>query len=281
MNSYLIKRHSKIFFRDLSAVFFAILSSIIVIGINLFILKDVYITLFTSFGFPENKAEVFVTAWTICGALAINSVTIPLSFIGFAVADKENEILKDFKSSSLKLSSLNLSYVISSVIITLLINTPIILGLIIYTSFKEVLVLSVLDFLFFALIYTLGATLFSLIGMFLTKFIKTRNAHSGLVGVSSAFLGFIGSIYMPLGNFSGTIKAVITSNPLTMLNMVIKDTFMNGIINDFNLPKSLLLHFGITLTLSDFEITTSFTLIILTILCVLFYVLNNTVKSKD
>lgn len=280
MNSYLIKRHCLIFFRDKSAVFFAILASVIVIGINLFLLSDVYSTSFVEAGFPLDQAMIFITSWTLCGALAINAVTVPLSFMGFVVADKQNDVIKDFRSSPMKPSSLNLSYVLSSFLVTLLIVSPILMGFLIYLVSKSALYIGVGEALMFVLLYSLGILLFSLIGLFLTKFIKTQSAHSGLIGVCSAFLGFLGAVYMPIGNFSGIMKLVISTNPLSMLGMVIKQTFMGGYIKEMKIPQELIDYFGVSLNVSGVEVTSSFVALILLGCCVCFFILNSVIKEK-
>lgn len=281
MNLYLVKRHCTIFFRDKSAVFFAVLAGLIAIGINLFLLSGVYAKYFTAVGFPNEQAMIFVTAWTVCGALAINAVTVPLSFVGFAVADKEHEVIKDFKSSSISSSTLNFSYVVSSVLVTLIINIPTMIGLVIYLFSKEALSIQWIDFMLFLGTYTLGIILFSMIGMVLIKFIKTQSAHSGLVGVSSAFLGFLGAIYMPIGNFSGLMKTIITINPLTMLGMVIKQTFMSGFIQEMKLPQELLAYFGITLKAFDFDFNCYFVIVVLLGSCLILFFLNNLIQEKE
>lgn len=281
MNIALIKRHCMIFFRDKSAVFFAILASIIVIGINTFLLSNVYVTSFTEVGFPYDHAMIFVTTWTICGALAINAVTVPLSFVGFVVADKQNDIMKDFKSSAIKPASLSISYVVSAMLVTLAINVPIMIGLISYLASNNALYLSLFEGISFLSIYCLAILLFSLIGVFLTKFIKTQSAHSGLIGVCSAFLGFLGAIYMPIGNFDGVMKMVITLNPLTMLGMVIKDTFMSGFIQEMRLPQDLLAYFGVTLEAFNYEFTTLFVVGVLLISCLCIFCLNSVVQEKS
>lgn len=280
MNLYLIKRHCLIFFRDKSAVFFAVLASLIVIGINLFLLNDVYTAAFVEAGFPIVQATIFVTTWTICGSLAINAVTVPLSFMGFVVADKQNEIMKDLQSSSIKPASLTLSYVLSSLFVTLCINGPIMIGLAVYLYSKDALFMGIMDAIILVAVYILGIMLFSLIGIFLTKFIKTQNAHSGLVGVCSAFLGFLGAVYMPIGNFSGVIKLVITCNPLTMLGMVIKKSFMWGFITEMHFPQELVSFFGVTLEAFNVEFNTSLVVLVLSVSCLVFFVLNNSVKEK-
>ena len=84
----LTARNIKMYIRDKGAVFFSLLSALIVICLMVFFLGDMNIDgivelldAFSSGEQEENKknAELLVLAWTSAGILSINAVTVSLA----------------------------------------------------------------------------------------------------------------------------------------------------------------------------------------------------------
>ena len=80
-------RHIKVYLRDRSAVFFSLLSAIIIIGLMAFFLGDMNIDAILEVAGPfstvgedlETLANHLVLAWTFAGILSINAVSVSIS----------------------------------------------------------------------------------------------------------------------------------------------------------------------------------------------------------
>ena len=90
-------RNLKLYLRDQGAVFFSLLSMLIVIGLMTLFLGDMHIEEITNLlgKFPgrdaaadKKNAELFVLSWTFAGILSINAVSVTFSALTSMVKDK-------------------------------------------------------------------------------------------------------------------------------------------------------------------------------------------------
>ncbi len=273
----LIKRNLLLYFRDRSAVFFSILSSIITLCLYLFFINDSMISSMSKeIGDIENL-KIFLNVLVFCGVISLNTFTIPLSFMSLYIHDREGGKLKDFFVSPVKKEIVVFSYIICAIIATLLINTFVIAFLVGYLFVNDVLNVALNQGIMLFLYYILSSFLFASLAFFIANFVKSTNAYGNIIGLSSAVVGFLSGVYMPIGNFgSEVIENVITVFPITQLNAVFKSTFMGDISNKvFNgAPVELKTfydyYFGINLKLMDTDITYSVSFIYIVILLLFF-----------
>ncbi len=282
MSAYrmLVKRNLLIYFRDRSAVFFSILSSIITLCLYLFFINGSIIgSMSDEIGNIDNL-KVFLNVMVVCGVISLNTFSIPLSFMSLYVHDREGGKLKDFFVSPVKKEIVVFSYIICAIIATLLINLIVLAFLIGYLFINEVLYVTLSQGLMLFVFYMVSSLLFSAIAFFIANFVKSTNAYGNIIGLSSAVVGFLSGVYMPIGNFgSEAIENVITLFPITQLNAVFKTTFL-GEISDkvFNGAPSDVsafyhYYFGINLKLFETDVTVGLSLVYIVILLVVFSVL--------
>ena len=90
-------RNLKSYFRDRSGVFFSLMSMIIVIGLMVFFLGDMYIdnTVTNLSEFPgrngavdKENAELLILIWNFAGILSINAVTVTLAVYSVMIKDR-------------------------------------------------------------------------------------------------------------------------------------------------------------------------------------------------
>ncbi len=277
----LIKRNLLIYFRNRSAVFFSLLASIITLCLYLFFINK---SMINSIGDKVKDIEtlkVFLNSIVICGVVCLNAFTIPLSFMNMLVNDRESGVLKDFFVSPIKKTTVTLSYIICSVIATAIINIVVITLLIGYLYINDVLSFDFISWAIALLLYLLANFLFSIIAFFVANFIENTNAYGNLIGLSSALVGFLSGVYMPIGNFQDSfVEKVITVFPITQLNAVLKNTFLGEISNKLFLGASGDLqsyydfYFGIKLQLFERDVTVLGTSIYFLILLVIFGILS-------
>ena len=95
--STLTRRHILLYVRDRSAVFFSMLSVLIVLLLMLVFLgdmnKDELMQLVQQAhgSIQEGDAMHLITMWTIAGILVVNAFTVPITMIGIFIQDKEQK----------------------------------------------------------------------------------------------------------------------------------------------------------------------------------------------
>lgn len=126
----LVKRNIRIYLRDKGAVFFSLLSMLIVILLMVLFLGDMNISAITDMlsilpdRDPEQdkiNAELFVLQWTLAGVISINAVSVTLSVLTAMICDKNNGTLHSIYTSPASRISIAMSYIcaawVSSIII--------------------------------------------------------------------------------------------------------------------------------------------------------------------
>ena len=102
--STLTRRHILLYVRDRSAVFFSMLSVLIVLLLMLVFLgdmnKDELMQLVQQAhgSIQEGDAMHLITMWTIAGILVVNAFTVPITMIGIFIQDKEQKKWKAFNA---------------------------------------------------------------------------------------------------------------------------------------------------------------------------------------
>lgn len=229
----LIKRNTKLFFKDKGAFFTSLISPIIILILFVTFLGGIYRSAFTPSEanmLPDldNKLiEGFVGGWLISCLLAVSTVTVAFTANMCMVKDKTTGAIQDFDITAVKKSTLALGYYISTVLITLIICYVVVaLGLIYiasvgwFISFKDVM-LVLLDIFILVLF---GTGLSSIVA----SFINSQGAVTAVTTIVSSMYGFLCGAYMPISEFSTTIQKVIMVLPGTYATSLLHRHFLNG-----------------------------------------------------
>ena len=116
-------RNLKIYLRDRSAVFFSLLSAIIVIVLMLVFLGDMNVNAITSLleevGVPSSdktqlNAEILVIMWTVGGILCVNGVTVASMMTSVMINDGYEGKIQAFRTAPLSRTKLSLGYIFSA-----------------------------------------------------------------------------------------------------------------------------------------------------------------------
>ena len=230
--STLIKRNIKLFFKDKGMFFTALITPVILLVLYATFLGNVYRDSLTA-GIPEgielskNIIDGLVGSQLISSILAVSCVTVAFCSNFLMVQDKATGIIKDFKTSPAKSSTLSISYYIATLASTLIICLAAAAVCLIYSatvgwymSLSDILYL-LLDIVLLALF---GTALSSVINFFLST-----QGQIGAVGtiVSSGY-GFICGAYMPISSFSAGLQRVISFLPGTYGTSLVRNHTMRG-----------------------------------------------------
>lgn len=240
----LIRRNSKLFFKDKAMFFTSLITPIILLILYTTFLGNVYKQSFlsaipTGFDLPEKLINAVVAGQLVSSLLAVCCVTVSFCSNMLMVQDKVSGARADLTATPVNKSTLAVSYYISTLISTLAICVAASVICFIYLSnigwylsFKET-VLFLLDVI---LLVMFGTALSSIINFFL----NSQGQISAVGTIVSAGYGFICGAYMPVSSFSAGLQKVISFLPGTYGTGLLRNHALNGVfseLSEMGMPK--------------------------------------------
>ena len=210
MNMFNIaKRNITLFFRDRMAVFFSLLTVIIIIGLYVLFLGDMMANVVRDNPYGRYLAD----SWIVAGLVASCSVTATLGAYGVIVNDQKRNIIKDFKSSPIKFYQLTGGYILSAFTVGIIMSTfTLFLGQIyILINGGNLFTLKTLIFAFLIIILTTFMN--SAVLFFIMSFTKSESAFGTLSTVIGTIIGFLLGIYIPIGSLPNWVQSVMKVFP--------------------------------------------------------------------
>lgn len=217
------KRNLLVYFRNRSAVFFSLLSALILLAIMVVFLGEsssnelrIVLNQYGN-GLVEENAENaswLVQLWIMGGILGINSVTVSLTAIGAMVEDEESGRLRAFYVTPASRLRLSLGYILSAWISTMVICLVTLAAGEAFFALKGHPVLGIVDLVSLVGVIALNAFVFSAIGYLMALFIRTGSAWSGMLTVVGTLVGFLGGTYIPVSSMSDWLQNVVKLLPV-------------------------------------------------------------------
>lgn len=220
----LIKRNTLTFLRDKAAVFFSLLSVIILLALYFLFIGRQYTNGLEMYG--EDLTTFLSISVIMGGVLVINTVSLALGVMGNIITDLQYKKLDAFLVTPVKRYKIILSYYLTAIMITSVLSlfmwglTILYLGIISghwYTFNTMIKVSGLLIFYTF-----LSASLM----IFLTTILKSVNAFGALSGILGTFIGFISGIYMPLSVLGKSMGYVASIMPFTHMTILLKQVLL-------------------------------------------------------
>ena len=220
----MVKRNCMVFLKDRGAVFFSLLSMIIVLMLTGIFLGEINIESVTDLleqyggvrdaAADKENATHLTQYWTLAGIMVVNSLTVTLTVIGTMVSDKAGDRLKSFYTAPVSKFMIAVSYIISAVIIGFVFCTLTFMGYMAYISITGGELLS-LKIILKVMGYTfLNVIFFSVIMYLAALFVKSINAWSTIAMVVGTLVGFMGAIYVPVGSLTEGVVNVLKCFPI-------------------------------------------------------------------
>lgn len=235
----LIKRDTKLFFKDKMMFFTSMITPLILLLLYATFLGKVYRDSFISIlsglnlgiEFPEKLINGCVGGQLMSSLLAVCCVTVAFCSNMLMVNDKVNGSINDLTITPVKPSVMSIAYYISTAISTLIVCFVAAVVCMIYLAFIG-WYMSVGDILLLLLdvflLVMFGTALSSVIGVFLSS----QGQISAVGTVVSAGYGFICGAYMPISTFSEGLQKVIAFLPGTHGTALLKTHALNGALNE-------------------------------------------------
>ena len=243
----LIKRNSKLFFKDKGMFFTSLITPVILLVLYATFLAKVYRDSFASaipeyFSVPDKLIDATVGGELISSLLAVCCVTVAFCSNMLMVQDKVSGARRDLTITPVRKSTLALGYYIATAMSTLIIcfiaagaGFIYLANIGWYLSLQDVLGI-LLDIF---LLVMFGTALSSIINFFLT----TQGQISAVGTIISAGYGFICGAYMPIASFGEGLQRVISFLPGTYGTSLLRNHALRGVYEemaDLGFPSEII-----------------------------------------
>ena len=267
----LVKRMILIYVRDRAAVFFSVLSMLIILMLVWLFLGNMnsenIVEALSAFGGARDaaqdkeNADYLIIVWTLAGVLLSNCVTITMTVMGNMIYDEEKNKLACLYVAPIGRFQIALGYVLSAwligvfmCVLTLAAAQVWLLG-----SGREILSASVIwQLLGMILINTF---VYAAISYLMALFVHSSNAWSGILTIVGTLVGFLGAVYLPVYMLPERVASVLKGLPILHgVSMMRRACTEAAIEQTFaGLPEEAAQQFcenmGIVIRMQDTEIT--------------------------
>ena len=232
----LIKRDTKLFFKDKGMFFTSLITPVILLVLYATFLANVYKDSFTgaipaAFPVDDGLIDGCVGGQLFSSLLAVSCITVAFCSNMLMVQDKVNGTRNDLTITPVKSWALAMGYYLSTLITTLIICYVAMGVCFIYIRFtgwyitaSDVLMI-MLDIFLLSLF---GTALSSIINLFLS----TQGQISAVGTVVSAGYGFICGAYMPISQFSEGLQKVLSFLPGTYGTSLLRNHALRGVFEE-------------------------------------------------
>ncbi len=263
----LTKRDCLVFVRDRAAVFFSLLTMLIILLLCGVFLKGINVNEVTNLlqnycgirdeALDLENANHLVEFWTLAGILTVNSITISLTVIGVMVNDVADNRLESFYCAPVDKKIIALAYISAATMISTAFDLlTLVLGEA-YIGGTGGTLLPLQSILKIVGMIVLNALISSIVMYFVAMFVKSSSAWSGMATLVGTLVGFVGAIYLPMGNLPEKVAEVLKYTPLLHSTALMRAICCEAAMNETfsNVPTQLLTEYqnymGITVTMKD------------------------------
>ncbi len=293
---YLVKRNILVFIRDYAAVFFSVLSMLIILLLMVVFLgkmnTDNVLWLLSEYGGErdalqdEKNAQYLIQMWTLAGILTVNTVTVSLTVMQTMVRDEVKGHLASFYVAPVKRIKIVFGYILASWAIgsgmsflTLLVGEAymVMQG---YAFLGACVMMKALGMIM------LNAFVYSTIGYLLALFIHSESAWGGMLTVIGTLVGFLGGIYLPISQLSDNIVKVLKCLPVLHGTVMMREVLTgDAIATTFAglpelVPELFAKEIGITLWNGEAQITLENQILVLVLYAIIAIVVATIISKR-
>lgn len=266
MNSVgvLTVRNLRLFFRDRAAVFFSLLSSLILIALYALFLGRLQVDNLTE-ALPNASADDiqwFVNAWVFAGITMITTLTTALAALSIFVEDRASGRFRDFLASPIRRWQLILGYFLSSFIISGLMTVLVAVIGQTYMLIRGEEIMSVGQMAEAAGWVVLSSAAFAALSSFIVTFLTSSGAFAALSTVVGTLIGFLAGAYIPAGTLPSNVVSIMNALPFAQSAMLIRGPFTQKALDAVTagpghaeVLKTVESFYGITTSVGDWKIT--------------------------
>lgn len=236
----LIKRNLLIYFKDKSAVFFSMLTPIIVLMLYLLFMKINFVNSITDAAgvlvdfIGTNNIDAFANGFLLVGILGSSMITVPYSTLSTIVKDRENGVDSDMCVTPVKRTEIVLAYFIASALSAFIMTTVIMTIGLLVLQIMNPMYMPVKYIVYLYLTVLLGSISGTAVFMPIMMFIKTQSVSGSVMGIISAVSGFVIGAYMPISAFSERVQTVCNLFPATGVTVMLRYFCLTGLLEEMD-----------------------------------------------
>ena len=264
-------RNLKQYLRDKGAIFFSLLSMIIIIVLMFFFLGDTNAAgILDMLGqFPgrdaaadKENAKLLMLAWTCAGMVSINAVTVTQASLSYMIKDRESGKLNSIYTAPVSRFVIAAGYVLAAWISSVIICTATLLISEVYCVSQGLEPFSVLSHLKLISMIAANSFTYATLMYLVAALVKSNGAWGGLGTIVGTLVGFLGGIYLPIGQLADGIAIVMKSTPViygtalfrSEMTAAITETTFEGLPSEVSTEFNRIM--GTELTIGDHVLTT-------------------------
>ncbi|MCR4677455.1 MAG: ABC transporter permease [Lachnospiraceae bacterium] len=236
----IIKRNMSVYFKDIHAVIFSLLTSIIVFVLYLLFIKGTFVNGLTEAskgleGFiTSGDIEMFSNGFLLTGIMGSALITISYSCASIFVKDRETRVEDDVLTTPIRRAQIAASYYASSSICSFIMTSIIFtVGLLMIKANGDIYMTAGDVACAYGLVF-LGSVSATAFFMVVVTFFKSVSASSAFYGILSAASGFVIGAYIPISEFSVGVKTFCNIFPASHVTVMFRNVMLNGILNRMN-----------------------------------------------
>lgn len=295
----LIGRNLKRYFRDKGTVFFSLLTMLIVIALMLFFLGDMNVRSLTGaarelgvsdLDAVERHAKLYLLMWTAAGILAINTVTVTQTMIGFQIEDVSKQKMPGFLIAPISRMKLTFGYVGAAWVCSMIIGLLTLALTQVYIVSQGAVALSFIENMQVLGMVAANSFTFAALMNLVAQFLNSAGAWSGFGTVMGTLVGFLGAIYIPMGSLPAGVQSFLKCTPIlygtSMLRRIMTAHVGDALFTDLgevfveNIQSDYLEDMGVTLCLGDNVLSVGTELAIILLCGILFSAISFVVMRR-
>ena len=236
----IIKRNMLVYFKDVQAVIFSLLTSIIVFVLYLLFIKGTFINSLTEASkglenfISSGDIEMFANGFLLTGIMGSALITISYSCASIFVKDRETRIEDDVLTTPIRRARIAASYYVSSTICSFIMTSIILTAGLMIIKFNGDIYMSAKDVLLAYGLVFLGAISATAFFMVVVTFFRSVSASAAFYGILAAASGFVIGAYIPISEFSVGVKTFCNIFPASHVTTMFRNVMLNGILNHMN-----------------------------------------------
>jgi multidrug/hemolysin transport system permease protein len=275
-----MRRNLRLFFRDRAAVFFSLLSALILIGLYGLFLGNQQVDALQARLPHASSGEIraFVVAWVFAGVAMITTLTTSLSSLSQLVEDAATGRFRDFLVSPVRRLELILGYLLSGFIISVLVTSVTVVVGQLYLAITGGSVMTPLQMLTCFGYICLSSGAFVAISAFAVTFVPSPQAFTAVATIVGTLVGFLAGAYIPPGVLPNGVVNVIQALPFAQSALLLRqplthDALQTMTSGNAQAADSISAFYGMTAKVGDATVTNGWALLELGAIVVVFLAL--------
>lgn len=274
----LIKRQLLVFFRDRAAVFFSLMSVLMIFALYILFLGNVLAQPLRAFFGDVAGIDNIVGGLMLGGLVAVAALTGCLGAFEIFVSDKKRASM-DFMTSPTSRRKLSLQYVLGSSVVGLIMTLAALVLVMAYLTFNGAPLPGLQNMALLLFTVILSVLCGNAFVFFIIQFVNGTNAYAAVSAVVGSLIGFVAGVFVPIGTMPAAVQWIIRIFPMShsaaMFRQILVDEQLEQLF--YGAPAEYLENFrlsqGITYAFGDLIINFWHSAAVLTLSAITFFTL--------